>query len=429
MGSMLTARFMNREPPGRRSYGPILVPVFITLAWLLTFTEVRQSQWVRPFLRSLPANLDRPAAHPFHFNHGVPRPHSGTAPSLPSALAAQSASGMYGGTDPLSSDSALPLAGRRILITAPRAYATALAARLVAAGARPLWVPGVVTRRLSSGSPLAPALDSALTKLIAGGTFSHVAFTSRAGVEAVLERLGSLKSSGSPNQFRSRDAVRMIGGSVLAAANASVWALGADAKALRDAGVSDVRSPPVASTDGLVAALRTDGLGASATVLCPVPEVVSPLTEPPVVPRFVAGLESTGASVIRVAAYETAPGTPAGKAEPECQWLASGTVDAVIFTSTAEAQGLALAVGGVARLVTALQRGRVLLAAHGPTTAAGVEAVLSLPRGAISVVPKDFSSFEGVVGALEVGGSQLPSEPEMTVSCHMGARDFLLWNF
>jgi len=157
---MLTARFMNREPPGRRSYGPILVPVFITLAWLLTFTEVRQSQWVRPFLRSLPANLDRPAAHPFHFNHGVPRPHSGTAPSLPSALAAQSASGMYGGTDPLSSDSALPLAGRRILITAPRAYATALAARLVAAGARPLWVPGVVTRRLSSGSPLAPALDS-----------------------------------------------------------------------------------------------------------------------------------------------------------------------------------------------------------------------------------------------------------------------------
>lgn len=29
---------------------PRAVPVFITLAWLLTFTEVRQSQWVRPGL-------------------------------------------------------------------------------------------------------------------------------------------------------------------------------------------------------------------------------------------------------------------------------------------------------------------------------------------------------------------------------------------
>lgn len=58
----------------------------------------------------------------------------------------------------------------------------------------------------------------------------------------------------------------------------------------------------------------------------------------------------------------------------------------------------------------------------------GLGAIISSPRTATPWRDRagDFSSFEGVVGALEVGGSQLPSEPEMIVSCHLGTRDFLL---
>lgn len=154
----------------------------------------------------------------------------------------------------------------------------------------------------------------------------------------------------------------------------------------------------MASTDGLVSALAATGSIRGATVLCPVPHVVAPLVEPSVVPRFLEGLSALGAVVTRVPAYETAPGTPTAGAVAELDLIASGLVDAVIFTSTAEAQGLAMAVGGVERLVEALQRGRAVLAAHGPTTAAGVEAYLGLP---ITVVPKDFASFGGVVQALE----------------------------
>ena len=40
-------------------------------------------------------------------------------------------------------ESQLPLSGKRIMITAPRQYAHKLAAYLIMAGARPVWVPSI----------------------------------------------------------------------------------------------------------------------------------------------------------------------------------------------------------------------------------------------------------------------------------------------
>ena len=424
----------------------------------------------------------------------------------------------------------LPLLGRRILITAPRSYAASLGGRLLAAGARPLSVPGVRTLRLRPGSREEQELDAALRELLlplgggarpsSGGPsaapaagaprrpFAAVAFTSRAGIEAVLERIAAIASpasGGSRAPSRRREDVLAAGGAALAAAAAaaaaaapsssssalSLWALGADAEALALAGVPAalIRTPREASTTGMVAEMarggeRVEGGGgrgrggifgfADERILVPVPAVVGGLAEPPVVPRFLSGLrERVGAVPVRVAAYSTAPpadarrgggrkqgrregaaglsssassapsaATVAPSAAAELSLLSAGEIDAVVFSSTAEAQGLAMAAGGVEALLAMMARGNearkerrrrgekrglrggsgggggreggggsdgggldlgggddIVLAAHGPYTAAGASDVL---RGArIAVVPGDFSSFAGVVGALE----------------------------
>jgi hypothetical protein len=53
--------------------------------------------------------------------------------------------------------------------------------------------------------------------------------------------------------------------------------------------------------------------------------------------------------------------------------------------------------GGRAALAAAAARHGVLLAAHGPYTAAGASEVLGLP---VPVVSQRFATFEGVVAAL-----------------------------
>lgn len=68
-------------------------------------------------------------------------------------------------------------------------------------------------------------------------------------------------------------------------------AAGIDAEALCREGVPDVRTPAQASTGGLVRELAEGGLASGARVLCPVPAVLAPLTEPFVVPRFLEGLQ------------------------------------------------------------------------------------------------------------------------------------------
>lgn len=54
--------------------------------------------------------------------------------------------------------------------------------------------------------------------------------------------------------------------------------------------------------------------------------------------------------------------------------------------------------GGAATLAAAVQQHGLVLAAHGPYTAAGVSQVLGVP---VPVVSRNFASFDGLVAALE----------------------------
>eukprot|EP00882_Tetradesmus_deserticola_P010386 GHRQ01010970.1.p1 GENE.GHRQ01010970.1~~GHRQ01010970.1.p1 ORF type:complete len:177 (+),score=37.96 GHRQ01010970.1:1282-1812(+) len=94
--------------------------------------------------------------------------------------------------DVLATFDHLPLFNKRILTTAPRQYASKLTALLVDAGARPTWVPGVAISRLSEPEHL-QQLDDSLQQL---GSYSHLAFTSRNGILAVVERLAELHGGG-----------------------------------------------------------------------------------------------------------------------------------------------------------------------------------------------------------------------------------------
>ena len=46
----------------------------------------------------------------------------------------------------------MPLLGKRILITAPRQYATKLASCLITSGARPVWLPSISITRINDQS-------------------------------------------------------------------------------------------------------------------------------------------------------------------------------------------------------------------------------------------------------------------------------------
>ena len=72
------------------------------------------------------------------------------------------------------------------------------------------------------------------------------------------------------------------------------------------------------------------------TSLVPASVNAGPLVEPKVVPRFLSALEEAGARFERVHAYETAAGADSSTCTLEREALATGQVDAIAFSSTAE---------------------------------------------------------------------------------------------
>lgn len=213
-----------------------------------------------------------------------------------------------------------------------------------------------------------------------------MAFTSRTGIAAFSEALDGV-------------ATPPLGpdGEVF-----TVSALGKDAELLSESFIARlcenpgrirVIVPPVATPSGLVEIL---GLGQGKRVLCPVPRVIG-LDEPPVVPEFLAGLARMGWVAVRVNAYETR--WRGGAAELVGMMEEEGGVDAIVFTSTAEVEGLLKSLEEVGLDWGMVRRmcPRMLVAAHGPVTAVGAE---KLGVG-IDVVSSRFGSFDGVVDALE----------------------------
>lgn len=279
-----------------------------------------------------------------------------------------------------------------IAFTTPQNYAPRLSQLIQLKGWTPLWCPTVIVestqQTISSIHRYLnyPANNTNEPKSFLE-EFSALAFTSRTGITAFSEAL-----SINPTPPLTPD------GDIL-----TVSALGKDAELLDQDFIGKICGnperirilvPPIATPSGLVEAL---GLGQGRKVLCPVPLVIG-LEEPPVVPKFLEDLSKRGWIPVRLNAYETRwAGAKCAldvvtKSEEECGF------DAIVFTSTGEVEGLlkSLKEFGLDWSMVRRRCPRMVVAAHGPVTAAGAE---SLGVG-IDVVSSNFGSFDGVVDAL-----------------------------
>ncbi|KAL8199558.1 hypothetical protein R6Q57_013126 [Mikania cordata] len=278
-----------------------------------------------------------------------------------------------------------PKTHRLVAFTTPENYAGRLSPLIYRNDWTPIWCPSVAVEPTTNTkssilhyiTPPNPHINQ----------FSAIAFTSRTGISAFSDALSELKS---PPVSPSGDDIFTI------------CALGNDAELLDSSFISRICNnrdrikilvPDIASPAGLVESL---GFGEGRRVLCPVPLVVG-LEEPPVVPDFIRGLNSKGWVAVRVDAYET---RWMGAECATAMWPRDGgcEVDAVVFTSTGEVEGMlkSLRAMGTDWQAVVKRNPTMVVAAHGPVTAAGAENL----GVRVDVFGSKFGSFEGVVDAL-----------------------------
>ncbi|GAB2282925.1 hypothetical protein Dimus_017462 [Dionaea muscipula] len=267
---------------------------------------------------------------------------------------------------------------RTVAFTTPENYAHRLSTLLSHRQWTPLWCPTVVVE------PTPSTKSNLLHHISRIDDFSAVAFTSRTGISAFLSALLEIKS---PPLSPSGDTF-------------TVSALGNDSELLTEdfiaricakSGRVKVMVPPNSTPSGLVESL---GPGHGRRVLCPVPLVLG-LEEPAVVPDFLRDLGLMGWDAVRVDAYET---RWAGPKSAEKLVEEEEKVDAVVFTSTAEVEGLLKSLRQIGLGLDGLRRRwpGLVLAAHGPVTALGAERL----GVSVDIVSSRFNSFDGVVDAL-----------------------------
>jgi uroporphyrinogen III methyltransferase / synthase len=225
-----------------------------------------------------------------------------------------------------------PLEGRTIVITRARAQAQRFAQLLEAAGARVLQAPTIVIEPPASWE----LLDTALGAL---ESFTWVVFTSVNGVAMVDRRLSA---RGLAWTAISRKRVAAIGP--------------ATAEALAEHGVRVELVPTEYRAEGLVEGLRRV-LGSGDRVLLPRAKETRDV--------LVVELRRLGVAVTEVPAYQTRR-IEDGVARLR-EALASGSVDAVTFTSSSTARNFAEQFSDDER---SAWRGRITVASIGPITAA-----------------------------------------------------------
>jgi uroporphyrinogen III methyltransferase/synthase len=225
-----------------------------------------------------------------------------------------------------------PLEGRTIVITRARAQAQRFAQLLEAAGARVLQAPTIVIEPPASWE----LLDTALGAL---DSFTWVVFTSVNGVAMVDRRL-SARGLAWPAIARKR-----------------VAAIGpATAEALAEHGVRVELVPREYRAEALVEALRRL-VGPADRVLLPRAKETRDV--------LVVELRRLGVTVTEVPAYQTRRIEDGVVRLREA--LASGSVDAVTFTSSSTARNFAEQFSDDER---SAWRGRIAVASIGPITAA-----------------------------------------------------------
>ncbi|KAK7840120.1 hypothetical protein CFP56_017192 [Quercus suber] len=270
-----------------------------------------------------------------------------------------------------------------VAFTTPPNYAARLSHLLTLKGFNPLWCPTLVTH------PTPHSLKPYLSPPPTLESFSAIAFTSRAAITSLSTAIADFAEpllSPHGHTF------------VLAALGKDSELIVHDdsfiAKFCQNPNRIRVLVPPIATPSGLVHAL---GLGLGRRVLCLVPTVVG-LDEPAVVANFVKELEEKGWDPVRVSAYETRwKGRECGKELVEkCE---RGELGAVVFTSTAEVDGLLKSLREMVGWDWEMVRKTcpdLVVAAHGPVTAAGAESL----GVKVDLVSDKFDSFDGVVNAL-----------------------------
>ena len=244
------------------------------------------------------------------------------------------------------------LTGKVVLITRPREEAGELATLLEERGAHPLVAPAI-ERFSVPDEPLGEALRS-----LVAGRFAWAVFTSEAGVEAVLTRLGP-----------------RVAGNV----RARVAAIGqGTAGALRRFGVEPDLIPSTFTTSALGRALPR---GSGNVLLARADIAPDGLDE---------AVAAKGWTPVRVDAYRTRPAR--SMPAEATRALREGRVDAVTFTSASTVEGFVLAAGPVLRAAGRQPKAVCI----GPVTAAAAR------QAGISVAAvANPHTIEGLVAALE----------------------------
>ncbi|MCS6883127.1 MAG: uroporphyrinogen-III synthase [Oscillochloridaceae bacterium] len=258
---------------------------------------------------------------------------------------------------------ALPLFGRRILLTAPRTYAPRFAAAILDQGGLPVLMPTIETTLLDDYT----ALDACLRQR---KTFDWIAFTSRNGIEALLYRC------------------EQLGLSTTALNACRLAAIGKDAERLAELGLRVDLTPREPSPRGIVTALAALDTIQGAAILVPAP-LVEGVPEPDVIPTFVADLQRCGMRATRVPAYRTRALDRARYA-PELALMRQGAIDAIAFSSAAEIAAFLTMVN------TPQDYGHCAICCFGPYTAQYARQMGLSP----DVIAEDFSSFDGFATAI-----------------------------
>jgi uroporphyrinogen III methyltransferase/synthase len=200
-----------------------------------------------------------------------------------------------------TTSTARPLAGRRVLVTRPRAQSGALITHLEAVGARAVIAPAI---RIIPPADRVPLLDAAEHV----ERFDWIVFSSTNAVDAFAAARAETE--------RSRTS---------AGAWPRIAAVGVrTADRLRSHDLDPALVPAEYRAEALVEALTADGSLSGARVLLPRSEIARE--------TIADGLRSAGAVVTEVVAYRTVAESPGG-APDVCGMLSTRQLDAVTFTS------------------------------------------------------------------------------------------------
>ncbi|MHC5853873.1 uroporphyrinogen-III synthase [Nostoc sp.] len=263
----------------------------------------------------------------------------------------------------LTPSSNLPLYGKRILVTAPRNYAYRLSEQIIKKGGLPVFMPTIETCYLSNYTKL----DAALAHI---NEFDWILFISRNGIAAFFHRINDLNIPISVVQ------------------KCHLCALGKDAESLLSFSGKVDLIPTESSPAGIVAELAKLPQIREKKVLIPAPEVVG-LPEPDIVPNLITDLQKLGIEVTCVPAYIT-QGLDKRIYSMELNLMRQAMINVIAFSSTAEVESFLTMVNSQSDYE------HCVVACFGPYTTANARKL----GMNVSIVSRDYSSFEGFADAI-----------------------------